>query len=152
MFDKNDLPNGNAQFTISHETLILLRWLVEYHADELKALIDKALRSGLHETFSDNTELVPIQDSHESIIDFFNLLELLLMESTDEHAIQKAQESNLQPTIDQIDSTLCDTMTVQSSIERAATTLKDHPESNARELLFKELLKRWTPHKQQLLN
>lgn len=154
MFDNNDLPNNSAQFAISHETLALLRWLIEYHAEELKSIIEKALQKGLHEALPDDAQFAMhnIQENHESIIDFFNLLELLLLEASDEFAIKKARENNLQPTIDQIDSTICDTITVQSSIERAATKLKDHPESSARELLFKELLKRWTPHKQQLLN
>jgi len=154
MFDNNDLPNGSAQFAISHETLTLLRWLIEYHAEELKSLIEKALKSGLHDVLLSDTQpsMPNMENTHESIADFFSLLELLLMEVADEHAIKKARESNLQPTIDQIDSTICDTMTVQSSVERAATELQDNPESSARELLFKELLKRWIPHNQQPLN
>ena len=151
MFDNNDFPNGSAQCAISHETLILLRWLIEYHSEDLKNIIHKALHTGLKNALVETHAVMP-EDSQESVVDFFHLLEFLLMQTSDEHSLSQASTNNLQPTIDQIDSMICDTTTVQSSIECATTALKDHPERSARELLFKELLKRWIPHKQQPLN
>ena len=154
MFDNKDLPNIGAQFAISHEALALLRWLVEHHADELKILVKRELHTGLHERiFEDTKSAAPTTtEMQANVVDFFSLMELLLLEAADEYTEQKVRKNKLQPTVDQIDSTLCDTMTVQSSIEHATTKLEDHSESSARELLFKEILKRWTPHKRYLVN
>ena len=54
------------------------------------------------------------------------------------------------PTIDHIDSTICDDATVRSSVEKATAKSEQHPKANAQELLFKELLKRWKPSKNMM--
>lgn len=153
MFDNNDLPNNSSQFAISHEVLALLRWLVEHHAEELKNVTKTSLQKGLHDTLFDKESTPPtIEDTQESIVNFFSLLEFILMEASEEHTSQKAKEQKLQPTIDQIDSNFCDTNTVQNSIECVTTGTKEKSDENTRDLLFKEILKRWNPHTQQTLN
>ncbi len=149
------MPNDNAQFVLSHELLYLLRWLIEHDANKLKKIITKAVTSGLREEMQkvDNTaELNLSEDMHHSIIDFFELLEELLLDAINEHVAQKAREKNLLPAIDQIDSTVCDDATVRFSVEKATKKMELNPNANPKEQLLKELLKRWKPHNKNVIN
>jgi len=149
------MPNDNAQFVLSHELLYLLRWLIEHDANKLKKIITKAVASGLREEMQkvDNTaELNLSEDMHHSIIDFFELLEELLLDAINKHVAQKAREKNLLPAIDQIDSTVCDDATVRFSVEKATKKMELNPNANPKEQLLKELLKRWKPHNKNVIN
>jgi len=143
------------QFTISYELLTLLRWLVEHDTGKLKKIIAKALRSGLKneikKTRSSN-QLRSINDMQYNILEFFSLLESLLLELANEQVEQQAREKNLMPTLDQIDSNFYDDETVQCSLEKVTSTIEDNPHENPEELLFKELLKRWKPLKKNAIN
>lgn len=153
----NNNNNSAQQFVISYELLCLLRWLLEHDIEKLKKMVSKALATGLKEDikqfeqFGDvNTDPAMIEEIQHSIIEFFSMLETLLLESMKEQAVQKAVEKNLMPTIDHIDSTICDDATVRSSVEKATAKSEQHPKANAQELLFKELLKRWKPSKNMM--
>ena len=153
----NNNNNSAQQFVISYELLCLLRWLLEHDVEKLKKMVSKALASGLREDikqfeqFGDvNTDPAMIEEIQHSIIEFFSMLETLLLESMKEQAVQKAVEKNLMPTIDHIDSTICDDATVRSSVEKATAKSEQQPKANAQELLFKELLKRWKPSKNMM--
>ncbi len=158
MINNNNVSNiPNDQFVLSYEMLCLLHWLVEHDADNLKQIIAKALSAGLKNKLhklntSSSGNLVMIDDIQQSIVDFFALLEALLLESINERVTQKAREENLIPAIDQIDSTLCDTATVRSSLEQATNTIEHNPDMNAKEQLFKELLKQWKPRNKTMVN
>jgi len=56
------------------------------------------------------------------------------------------------PTIDQIDGNLCDTETVRSSVEKTTKKLDHYPNINAKEQLYKELLKKWKPFNKHSIN
>ncbi|GMU19642.1 MAG: hypothetical protein AMXMBFR12_08340 [Candidatus Babeliales bacterium] len=85
-----------------------------------------------------------------SIIEFFGMLEIILLETMKEQAVQRAVEKNLMTTVDHIDATLCDDDTLRTSIEKATAKSELHPSENAQDLLFKELLKRWKPTKNMM--
>lgn len=153
MFDNNDLPNGGVQFTISHEVIAFLRWLVENHPNKLKDLTKKALSDGLlKQSYIDQTMSLEDDATHATILDFFGTLELIMHEALEEYATSTAQQNRLQDTIDQIDGSLCDTGTVKTSLEIATTSLALDPEKSPKELLFKEILKQWRPSNSQPLN
>jgi len=156
MENNNSLNDANTQFSLSYELLCLLRWLAEHDADKLKKITSKALASGLKEEISSidtaEKDMYMFDDIQVSIVDFFNLLEMLLFEAMQEQAVQKALEKDLLPAIDQIDSTVCDDATVRFSIEKATSKIDRCPEENPKDLLFKELLKRWKPSKKNVLN
>jgi uncharacterized membrane-anchored protein YjiN (DUF445 family) len=154
----NPFSNDNAQFVLSYELLCFLRWLVYNDSDKLKKLITKALASGLKDDI-DRIRGQKINDQmneevQHSILDFFNLLEMLLNESVNEQTVQRALSKNLMPAIDQIDSSICDDEVVRSSVEKVTTKIEHNPKANeqAKELLFKEVLKRWKPHNKNILN
>ena len=146
--------DGN-QFVISYELLALLRWLIEHEADKLKKIISRAHRSGLHNEMhkieNSQNEQSP-EDIQFTLVEFFGLLETLLLESINEKAVQKAVEKNLMPTIDHIDSSICDDATVRFSIEKATNKIELNPQENPQDVLYKELLKRWKPSKKNILN
>lgn len=148
------MATTNNQFVISYELLYLLQWIVEHGSHELKMLVGKALAAGLRERMHNTDTETPhvIEEMQDSIVDFFSLLEGLLLETINEQAMLKAQEKNLMPALEHIDSTMCDTATVRSSLEKATTKMTKNPNANAQQLLFEELLKRWKPNKKAMMN
>lgn len=139
---------NNSQFVLSYELLVLLRWIVDHDIEKLKKIIGKALKSGLQEELQllDNTEDVSeLNDLQHSITDFLSSMESLLIETSSEHIKEKARQQKLLPDVDRIDTTICDDTTVRSSLEKATATIADNPDANAKEQLFKEILKRWKP-------
>lgn len=157
--NNNPFSNDNSQFVLSYEVLCLLRWLVENDAEKLKKIVAKALSSGLTQEIHKAREAAQMPQQEEqmedvqySILEFFSLLDALIIETMNEQAVKRAMEKNLLPSIDQIDSNECDTATVRFSIEKAASKFEHNPKENPKELLFKELLKRWKPHNKNILN
>jgi len=151
----NGSSKNNAQFVLSYELLALLRWLVDHHEETLKNIVGHAMSSGLHEELQklehaqDATYLHEIQ---HSITDFLTTLEALLIETVSERIRQKSQYKDLAPAVEKIDSTICDQALVDVSIEEATTKLEMNPKANPKELLFKELLRRWKPADSKMKN
>ncbi len=145
---------NNTQLTISYELLYLLQWLIEHDDSRLKQMITKALAQGLREEMQKTEKSNELVDEmyYHTIIDFFELMEELLAESIREHVEKKAKEKNLMPTIDQIDSTVCDDATMRFSIERTTTKIENDPDINPQEQLLKELLISWKPHNKNTIN
>ncbi len=143
------------QLTISYELLYLMQWLLENEPEKLKKLIVQSLQRGLKEEMqkaSKNKNLTTDEDLQYSVVDFLSLLENLLHEAINEQALRKITEQKLMPALNQIDTTACDTSTLQFSIEKASSRLENHPKENPQEVLFKELLKTWKPHKKSAVN
>lgn len=154
-FNGND--NNSQHFVISYELLCLLRWLLEYDSDKLKKLVAKALSSGLREDIKQfeqlgdvNADPELVEEVQHSIIEFFGMLEILLLETMKEQSVARAIEKKLMTTMDQIDSTLCDGDTLRTSLEKATAQSELQPKANAQDLLYKELLKRWKPTKNMM--
>jgi len=148
MDEKNSLTETNStQVLLSYELLCLLQWLATHQTDKLKKMISKALINVLDNELQKKDTISQFglaEDVQEGIVDFFTILESLLLEASEEHSVKKALENNLMPAIGQIDSSVCDDATVRSSIEGATSQINTTDE-NPKELLFKELLKRWKP-------
>ena len=151
----NHDEGSNNQFVISYELIALLRWLLENDTDKLKKIITKAYASGLKDDIhriQNKQEEITIQDIHFTILEFLHLLDSLITELMNEKIVQRAIEKNLMPTIEHIDSTICDDATVRFSIEKATANNEKHPQENPRTVLYKELLKRWKPSKKMVVN
>ena len=147
--------DSTSQFALSYALLNLLKWLERNEADKLKKIISKAVAHGLHDEIKQvNTLSDPhlLEEMHHGIIEFFELLDGLLLDAINDHVEQKAREKNLLPTIDQFDSSLLDHETVRSSLENTTKTLDLNPHMNAKEQLCKELLKKWKPLNKQNFN
>ncbi len=147
--------NNNNQLTISYELLYLMQWLLENEPARLKKLIVQALQKGLKTEIQDaakRKEFPNNEELHYSVVDFLALLEDLLQEAISEQTIKRVSERNLMPALNQIDDAECGSDIVKTSVERASLRLENHPQANAQELLFKELLKSWKPTKKTVVN
>lgn len=149
-----EFADKDEQFVISYELLCLLRWLVENDADKLKKMIERAAIRGLTEkieqirTYSDSKAL---EDAHENMFEFFNVLESMLADTIQEQIANQAFERQLMPAIEQIDTTACDDNIVQISLEKAHSKIAHNPDKNPQDILLKEILKNWKPSKKQAL-
>ncbi len=139
-------PKNTDQLVLSYELLQLLEWLIAYEADAIKKLLKKALSKGLNKKIKSKPDL----NAHaiqSSVIEFLELLEILLFEANHETGVNQAIRKNLMPAIGHIDTANFSTATVESSATIASIKKEKNPQENAEELLFKELLKRWKPKK-----
>ena len=170
-----EMHEPENQLVISFELICLLKWILENEDVKIKKIISKALLSGLTQELNKkhvNKDLM-LDDIQRVLLEFFDMMEVLLVECISEQAVKKALENNLMPAIEQIDSSVCDDATVRFSVEKATSkleasthTTKETPEVNqsseqkktsntneeAKKLLMEELLKRWKPHKKNILN
>lgn len=145
---------SDNQFVISYELLCLLRWLAENESNKLKRVISKALNSGLSKQMQrteNNADQFDLEEAQQGIIDFFCMLENIMVESLNEQAVKHAVEKNLIPALEHIDSTVCDDAMVRFSVERASSKSNHDVKESPQELFFKEILKRWKPSKKKHL-
>ncbi len=139
-------PKNSDQLVLSYELLQLLEWLIEHEAEALKKIVKRALSKGLNKKLK-SRELPNASAIQGNVIDFLELLEILLFESNHEVNVSDVIRKNLMPAIDHIDISNFNAATVESSAAIASTKKEKNPNENAEELLFKELLKRWKPKK-----
>ncbi len=153
--NSDDMMKKNGQFVLSYELLALLRWLADNDSDKLKKIIGKALIGGLQDElhkieYAEDDEL--LDSLQHGITDFLTVMESLLLDVVAEHIKEKARTKKLLPAVDQIDATICDDSTVKCSLEKATAKIENNPEVNAKETLYKELLRRWSPVDKNLKN
>jgi hypothetical protein len=141
----------NTQFELSYEFLALLKWLAEHEGEQLKKIVVRAVRRGFKPE-PPSSKSVDAGFVQESIVNFLELLDTILLEVGQEHRIKKAVEHNLMPAVDRIDAQSCDTDLLQASLDKATQKLEHFPDKNPKELLCAELIKRWKPHKDNALN
>lgn len=139
--DFNDRFNSD-HLVISPDLLVLMRRIMNEHEQEFKALIGKTF---LHK--KSTIDDVDPQDAQLIILDFFALMEDLLEQVRQEQEVAHHMQKQLMPSIDHIDHTGCDEHTVNSSAQRATDQVRNNPQANPQELLFKELLRHWKPSK-----
>lgn len=151
----NFLDSQEDKIILSYELLQLMEWLVENEAESLKKLISKGLKRGFYERLQESQnykEHYSSDDMQTNVLDFLGLLEVLLLEATNEQMISNVLQKNLMPAIDHVDTKNCDISTVKSSIAIASSKIERNPKGNAQEVFLKELLKRWKPNKSNVAN
>lgn len=152
MFE-NELSNTN-QFVITHELLSLILWIIEHEDGSMARMVQKAFASGLKDKIKRNRNLNDqqlLEDAQQAIIDFFGILESHMIDALHEQSMERAIQKNLLPAIDQIDSATCNASMIRRSIEKATRSYTSSHET-AKKALYKELLKRWKPKKNQIAN
>ena len=150
----DDTVTENTQLSLSYELLALLHWLALHDADKLKRIVVRALKNGLGNEIKKESSDASLADGdiQNSIVDFLSTLETILFDAINEQTVKKALEKNLMPAIDQIDTSVCDDATVRFSVEKATTHAEDNNKEAPKDMLFKELLKRWKPNNKTILN
>jgi len=153
---RSDLvTKDEEQVVLSYELLQLMEWLLRYETDSLKKIVSRALKNGLLKSLKKSAQVSNSSDMSNmsnTIASFINLLELLLLESTNEHDTSNIINKNLLPELSHIDTTNCNPSIIQSSAAIVSSKKEKNPRENAQELLFKEILKRWKPKKKQSEN
>lgn len=146
--------NDNNQFVVSYELLQLFRWLLENEQDTLKKLIARSLQNGLNERLCSSQSCEPEiqEDLQQSIVDFFAVFDTLLYDAVNESEVKRVLQRNMIPAIDHIDSTMCDNSVLALSIAKATSTCENNPSEDPKDILCKELLKRWKPAKRIVTN
>ena len=140
--------NDTHQFVVSFQLLQLLRWLFEHEHEALKKLVGRSLKNGLdEELFYPAARCESDEELQHNIVEFFSLLESLLYEQQHEDEAKKLKRRVQIPAISHIDTTACDDTLVEMSIEKAASMLETNPYEDPKEVLCRELLKRWKPGK-----
>lgn len=146
--------NNTNQFVITHELLSLILWIIEHEDGFMAKIVQKAFAAGLKDKIKKNRQMNDnqlLEDAQQAIIDFFGILESHMLDALHEQSIRRAIQKNLLPSIDQIDLAACDDAAVRRSIEKATRSDNDSHEL-AKKTLYKELLKRWKPKKNQNVN
>lgn len=144
---------NDEHFVVSYELLKLLQWLLIHEQDALKKLIVTSLGKGLQYELADThddtnqQENESIEELQENIVDFFTLLEMLLHETLTEQNANTHIQKTMIPAINHIDTTACDLNSVALSVEKATAAVRNKTGENPKEVLCKELLKRWKPAK-----
>ena len=87
-----------------------------------------------------------------SVIDYFGLMEVFLIEAMNERATNSSVHTKLIPTVHHIDQSSCDADIVSSSVENATTSLEENSLQNPQAVLYKELLKNWNPEEEAEVN
>lgn len=142
--------SNNDQFVLSYEVLALMRWIITYESKALKRIITRAISRGLRDSFIVPDDQIPVDNTQElqhAIVEFLELMDTLLLDVTNERAQKDALERNLMPALDQIDTSACDNSTIKSSLAIASSKLERNPQQNPKDVLYRELLKRWKPCK-----
>lgn len=147
----------NSQLVVSYELLQFLRWVVTTEPESLQVLMRQSLDAkpghGTHHSCAHDDMAPSHEELQRSVIDFFDLLENKLQEII--HAVDHDSRPGAQalsPTVNSIDSSLCDENTVALSIAHATSQLNMGTPQHAKEMLYKELLKNWRPRNKHLLH
>ncbi len=152
MSNKNNFDDG--QFIVSYELLVLLAWLCDNEQDALQALVDRALANGLQEKLNVGLNFGEAEAEilQQTIIDFFAIMENMVVESGEQDQLKQILHRNMFPAIDHIDSTVFDHKTVAQSVEKAVSVKEKYSSRPSKDVLMKELLKRWKPSKKTYAN
>jgi hypothetical protein len=147
----NDESFDRYQFVISFELLKLLEWLIDHEQESLKQLIKRAVDHGfpglgMHQMEGDPEEL------QQNVIDFFALIDALLHETVNEEEAENVLQRSLIPAINSIDATMYDSGAYSTSVAKATAAASRPKGGSPKEILCKELLKRWKPHKKANFN
>ena len=144
---------NNNQFVVSRELLKLFQWLFDHEQETLKKLITKAMSNGLQaELYQNSVQQESSEELQQTIIDFFALLETLVLESLHEREVANVINRSLIPAIDQVDTAACDNAILAMSVAKATATHGKHSAEDLKKILCKELLKRWKPTKKPSIN
>lgn len=142
----NPFDNDAQQCVVSYQLLQLLRWLFEHEQEALKRVVAHAVKQGLDEAIFQPTQLHESDEElQQSIVEFLSLMEALLYEVMREGELKKVTVSI--PSVDNIDAAVCDDTLVAMSVAQTRTAMEKNPRQDPKELLCKELLKRWKPSK-----
>ena len=143
--------HDSNQMNISYELLMLLQWMLEHEQETVKKLVTKSLNHGLKDQLDTVTSQRERQQAaaelQDSIIDFFMLLETQIHDLMNEDHTQEVIQRNMLPALKQVDARTYSYGALETSIAKAEAAFGKREVGSAKDILCKELLKRWKPSK-----
>lgn len=150
-------PFDGYHFVISHELLKLLEWLMDHEQESIRKLVKNIVQQDafIQAHIDPNAQT---EDLQQSIVDFFAMLDALIAESTHEDETETVILRSRLPALNNLDTKLYDAAAIATSIEKATEAVlkaeksnrpnkKQEKEVSPKDILCKELLKRWKPDK-----
>lgn len=146
--------SDDNQFSVSHELVLLLEWLMNYKKDQLRALVKRAVSQGLSDHIRHETKDSVLDSNflYYTIVDFFDTIESFLREELAEEMRQQAKQNRVFKTMNHFDAAMVDKTMLQASLDKIVKQLNTNDgevSANAKEKLLKEVLLRWKPAKQE---
>lgn len=150
--NNNSFDSQGDQFVLSRELVQVMDWIVRHNPEGMRKVIEIAITKAKSERRmkKENKDFYDSyfeDDLQDSIIDFFGLLEKTITDIENETSSESLVQKQLLPSIEHVDTSACDELTVSNCAYAAATKIKKQPEKDAKELFLKELLKQWKPNK-----
>lgn len=149
-----EFDTNHTQCTLSYELLKLMQWWITQEPAILKRMISYSLENGLRDYLKSHNDMDAFKEQaslHHNIIDFFSCIETLLNQSLEEHRAQDSLQRQLIPAAHNIDGLSSRGPTIKESLAQATKQYLQEEGDSPRELLFKELLKRWKPSRKTLV-
>ena len=148
--NEEQLDNEHSHLMLSWELLAFLVWATRHGKNHLNALIGHAYKAGLEHDIHKIKHLAHTYDGMEAmqdqIVHFFDLLEEILSEARATNLRKRTQNTQLGVIAEHVDHTMCDEETIRTSLEQAAShACKNSSAGTAKQLLAREILKRWKP-------
>ncbi len=143
--------HDSNQMNISYELLMLLQWMLEHEQESVRKLVSKSLNNGLQAQLESVTSQKERQQAavelQDSIIDYFLLLETQVHDLMNEDHTQEVIQRNMLPALKQVDARTYSHGALETSIAKAEAAFGKREVGSPKEILCKELLKRWKPGK-----
>ena len=148
MFDDT---TSDRQVVVSLELVKLIEWILEHENEGLRRLINRAVFKGMISN-RPSQDFESLDDMNQYIVDFLAKMESFLDKAVEKQVMKNVQKNDILPAVRYIDTTSCDTSLIEQTLERITNKLPNPTNESPKELLIKELLKRWNPGKNCTLN
>lgn len=142
---------------LSFELICLMEWLLNNGEQEIFKLVEFALKNGFDQELGNMgpekyTQIA--QDLPNIILDFLFNLEDALLDGFEAVDLDKESKEKLIPTVEHLDTHHIDHQTIWLSIQQTKSTLikNDKANKDAKQVLFKKLLKNWEPQQDEPMN
>jgi hypothetical protein len=152
----------NTNLSLSLELVYMLEWLLKNEKNLLNKLIKDAIQKGFlqdanradTEIYIQNPELV-----YTTILDFIVSLENLLSKNLEETAKTTTAENEILPTLKKIDTEFLESTIITASIQQTRERLNQNNKEietkqpvDAKRLLLENIIKNWSPSKNEIMN
>ncbi|MBN1549503.1 hypothetical protein JW872_02480 [Candidatus Babeliales bacterium] len=142
---------SDRQVVVSLELVKLIEWILEHENEGLRRLINRAVFKGMTAN-KPSQDFESLDDMNQYIVNFLSKMEVFLDNAVEQQLRKTLKKNDIIPAVRHIDTTSCDTSFIEHTIERITNKLPNPTNASPKELLLKELLKRWNPGKNCTLN
>lgn len=158
-----------TSFSLSLELIYLMNWLLKNEKTHIKKLVGKAIENGflneLEQIENYDNASVDINFLHNTILDFLIFLENTLLEKLNKEEMSITSKEKLKKTLQKINPHKIDMKTIWLSMQQTKSKTLQQEKNNStnienqlnqndqlKRVLFAQLLKNWSPKKNDFSN